>query len=403
MKVKITPSRLTGTVTAPPSKSFAHRLLIGAAAADGYSVIENVALSEDMLATADCLNALGAEIKLENGKAFVKGFNGKPKAKSELNARESGSTLRFLIPVSLLGGGGKFCGAERLMARGVSLYEEAFKDKGINFCGEKTSLTVTGKLYGGKFLIPGNVSSQYITGLLLALPLTERGGEICVLPPVESRDYINVTLAALKTLGINAIKKDENVFTVSGGQTYRAGNYAVEGDWSNAAFLYALKVMGHDVNVTGLTENSAQGDKVCKKLLAEIPAGNINFDLADCPDLAPVLFVTAAAKRGGKFTGTARLKIKESDRATAMKEELEKFGAAVTVRENEVIIEPKDFHPPKETLSSHNDHRIAMALAVIASVTGGEIDGAEAVKKSYPNFWVEMKSLGMNIEILAEK
>ena len=402
MKVKITPSRLSGTITAPPSKSFAHRLLIGAAAANGESEIKNVALSEDILATTDCLNALGAEIKLENGNAKVKGFNGKPKARAALNARESGSTLRFLIPASLLDGGGKFIGTERLMARGVSLYENAFKYKGITFFKSQTSITVKGTLSGGKFVIPGDVSSQYVTGLLLALPLTKNGGEICILPPVESRDYINVTLAALNLFGIRVEKKSENVYTVLGGQNYRAGNYTVEGDWSNAAFLYALNVLGHDVFLTGLTENSAQGDRVCKKMLSEIAAGSAKFDLADCPDLAPVLFATAAAKHGGCFTGTARLKIKESDRAAAMKAELEKFGAAVTVSENAVTIDPKDFHPPNETLSSHNDHRIAMALAVLASVTGGVIDGAEAVAKSYPNFWSDMRALGAKIEILTE-
>lgn len=401
MRAIIGPGPARGRINAPPSKSCAHRLLIGASLAEGESLLDGAAMSQDILATMDCVRALGAEIRVENGHLWVKGCGGRPLVKDllpVLPCRESGSTLRFLIPTALCAGGGIFQGAERLMARGVSVYEELLKERGVTFAGERDSLTVKGKLRPGLYRLRGDVSSQFISGLLFALPLLKEDSAIEILPPFESRGYVDMTLEALDVFGIRVDRQGEMRFLVPGGQCYRPARIAVEGDWSQAAFFYGLNALGGQIEVTGLRADSLQGDKVCKSLMQNMTRGFLQADLSDCPDLAPVLFAVAAGlENGAHFTGTRRLAIKESNRASAMADELAKFGAEISVGENEAKIAPVTLHRPKEILQGHNDHRVVMALAVLATRFGGVIDDAQAISKSYPEFFRDLAGLGVRV------
>ncbi len=399
MKAIIEPSVAKGTVKAPPSKSMAHRMLICAGLSDKESIIKGIVPSKDVLATLDCLSAIGAEYTYEDncvkirGRAPVYSKNGYC-----FKCRECGSTLRFFIPLALLTDSDcVFTGSETLMKRPLSVYEDIARKN--NFVFEKNSdgLIVKGQLEADTYKIRGDISSQFISGLLFALPLVENDSRIELIPPVESRSYINMTLQALRMFGIKAAWEGENVISVKGGQRYGSIEGEVEGDYSNAAFLEALNLIGGSVKVTGLDRESLQGDKVYEDYFEKIKKGNAQLDIADCPDLGPVLFAAAAILGGAGFTGTKRLRIKESDRAQAMKEELSKFGIRMDVGENTAEVFKGSLKRPEEILLGHNDHRIVMALSVIAVKTGAVIDGAEAVSKSFPDFFDVLRELKIEV------
>ena len=399
MNIKIEKGVAKGTVSAPPSKSMAHRMLISAALCQGVSTVRRISMCEDVRATIDCLSALGIKIE-ESGdevKVYGRGLaNILPSG--TLKCRESGSTLRFLIPMALITGKTvMFEGAGSLMKRPLGVYEELCKERGLTFIADGNTVTVRGPLHGGEFSVVGNVSSQFISGLLFALPFANEDSTIKITPPIESRSYIDLTLLALKLFGIRAEWKNEYTLFIPGRQTPCAHDVTVEGDYSGAAFLDALNVLGSDVEVQGLREDSTQGDRAYKKYFDMILRGVPTVHIGDCPDLGPVLFALAAAKSGGVFDGTRRLKIKESDRALAMASELKKFGTSVKVLEDTVVVYPADFHAPSEPLDGHGDHRIVMALATLLTLTGGEIYGAEAVNKSYPEYFEHLTALGIKV------
>lgn len=398
MKIEIKPSIAKGVIAAPPSKSFAHRFLICGALSHAQSKVHGISESDDMKATIGCLSSLGAKVQSQGDAVTI--FGGlNPKKEVTLDCIESGSTLRFMIPVALASGAEKitFKGSERLVARGVEVYEQTFENRGITFEKGKDYITVKGRLESGKYVLRGDVSSQYVSGLMLALAMLNNDSEIEILPPVESGPYIDLTVATLAKFGVKIEEKATDTFFVKGGQTFKSGEYRVEGDWSNGAILLALDSFGSQVEVTGLDQNSVQGDKACVEIFRALEKENAVIDLSDCPDLAPIAFAVAAEKNGATFVGTERLKIKESDRAAVMAQELAKCGAQVEVKENCVVVKKRDLHSPTQTLLSHNDHRIAMSLAVLMTKYGGQIDGAEAVKKSYPNFWSDIKGVGTNV------
>ncbi len=398
MKVTINPGRAQGNVLAPPSKSMAHRLLMGAGLAGGTSVIQNIDLSEDIKATLGMLEALGAEYTIEDRKVTMKGVGGKRiSSKQVLDSKESGSTLRFFIPLVLTGGEvTEFIGAKRLFERPLSVYEDICKTQEIVFEKSETGLKVEGQLQASHYKIPGNISSQFITGLLYALPLLEGDSMLEVLPPVESKAYIAMTMEALKTFGIE-IHQEENTYFIKGNQNYQPKDVTVEGDYSNAAFLDVFNLIGGNVSVSGLCSDSLQGDQIYKQYYEVLKTENSVLDIAECPDLGPILIGLAAALHGAKITGTKRLQIKESDRGAVMAEELKKFGIQVDVLENEIIVHPGSLQQPRESLSSHNDHRIAMTMATLCTLTGGVIEGAEAVKKSFPNYYEIIETLGIHV------
>ena len=399
MNVTIHKGTPSGRVTAPPSKSMAHRILISAAMAEGTSVISGVSSCADVTATVSCLVALGAKIETDGDTLTVTGVDMRGAVPhSALNCNESGSTLRFFLPIALLSGKNAiFYGAPSLMQRPMSIYEELCKRKGLTYHADGGSIAVRGPLASGEYEVAGNVSSQFISGLLFALPVLDGDSKIKILPPVESRSYIDLTVEALSLFGIEVKWTDDNTLFIKGGQKYKPRDLSVEGDYSGAAFIDAFEVFGADVAVEGLNPKSTQGDKVYRLLFDMLKKGVPTIHIGNCPDLGPILFAVAAAKHGGVFTGTNRLRIKESDRAAAMAEELSKFGVSVTVYDDKVVVYPVSFGAPSSRLHGHNDHRIVMALSVLLTLTGGEIEGAEAINKSYPSVFEDLNKLGIEV------
>ena len=424
-------------IQAPPSKSIAHRMLICAALGDGVSHISGLELSDDIKATLDCLKIMGAQVKLteENGNtsavctlytAEVTGIKGlydnnpvndrsgcDPSDKEfiDLDCKECGSTLRFLIPVcTLLYSKNilhrdqimRFTGEGRLLARPLDVYDNLFKYTFVSFVHNPDSVWVSGSLQAGDYRLEGNVSSQFITGLLLTLPMVEGNSRVHIIPPVESRPYINITIDVLREFGVEVKWEDDNTIYIPGSQKCKPIDKTIEGDWSNGAILYTLAVLqrdrGRNIVLTGLRENSSQGDKAFINMMESIDKGDNTVDISDCPDLGPILMVYLAMKGGGTLTGTSRLSIKESDRGHAMKQELEKMGATVVVEGNDIHVQSAEgLHAPSDVIDSHNDHRIAMSMAVLCSIYGGSIDDAEAVNKSFPSFFDTMRKVGIDI------
>ncbi len=401
MRYLFSKSVANGIVFAPPSKSMAHRLLICAGLSNGKSIINGITQSKDMQATLNCLKSLGAEATVSDDKVYIRGidFSGF-RYTSPLNCLESGSTIRFFVPIALLLGEEiNLCGAPSLMKRPMDIYQKLSVEHGFKFQQNDNGLVVKGPLSNGIFTVNGNISSQFITGLLFALPLLDGDSEIRIIPPVESYSYLKLTLDALSMFGIKVIEKD-NTFYISGNQKYISGEHTVEGDYSNSAFLDAFNYIGGSVLVKGLKDDSLQGDKVYKSFFPMIESENPTIDISDCPDLGPVLFALSAAKNGAVFTGTNRLRIKESDRIASMGEELSKFGVEIIADENSVIIPKSTLTSPTTVIHGHNDHRIVMAMSLLLSITGGEIDGCEAVSKSYPDFFKDIKNLGIGAELI---
>ena len=409
MNVTIIPAELSGTVTPPPSKSQAHRVLIAAALADGECTISNVAFSQDIEATMSCLESLGAEFARDGSTVTVRGMGAntmsplRRMAYPRLDCGESGSTLRFLIPVALaVRGGGIFSGRGRLMERPQKPYFDLFDKKGVFYEQKDGVLTVTGMLTPGTYQLPGDVSSQFVTGLLYALPLLERESKIVLSTPLESRGYVDMTLDTLGQFGISAIGRNRGWF-IPGGQLYQPRSLAVEGDWSQAGFWYAAKFLENPVEVAGLTPYSTQGDRVIADQAVELSGpGETALDVSGCPDLVPPLAAMAALRAGQttRLTNAARLRIKESDRLASVTQVLNALGADVTEGPDFLEIRGKETLSGGVTVDSFNDHRIAMMAAIAATRCGKPVTvlGAECVAKSYPNFWDDYEALGGKIQ-----
>lgn len=401
-KVTFTPCALSGAITAPPSKSMAHRYLICASLADGTSTIDNLDLSDDIRATIACCESLGARITVTGGRAVVQGA-GFPSdsagATGRFDCNESGSTLRFMIPPALLmGSSAVFTGSRTLLSRPLSVYENLFTETGMVFDRTETGITVYGTLKPGTFEIQGDISSQFVTGLLFALPVLEGDSRIVLTGAIESRPYIDMTLFALSQSGITARWESGNEIAVPGFQKFRPFEARVEGDWSNAAFFLAMNTFGSLIKVDGLDQDSLQGDRECTGFLRALTDGFAAIDIGACPDLGPVLFAVAAGHHGGRFTGTGRLRMKESDRAQAMCTELDRFGISTQAGDDCITVFGGELQKPALVLDGHNDHRIVMALTVLLLQTGGTINGACAVNKSFPDFFDRLTQLGAELE-----
>ncbi len=396
------PSVLSGEVNAPPSKSMAHRLLLLAALSGGKCKVKNIAYSEDVMAMTDCITALGAECKRLDGCVEVDGSGFLKDPGESLNCRESGNTLRFLIPLCLtLGKKITLSGSKRLMERPQEVYENLCAERGFIYERSERGVAVCGGLACGDYTVDGSVSSQFISGLIFALLSLDGVSRIHITPPVESRPYIDLTLKAISDFGGKAVMRGNTVEVTGGSLSPR--DVCVEGDYSNAAFLDAFNLIGGSVKTGGLDPMSAQGDKVYKTHFAALCSGAPEIDISDCPDLGPILIALAALKNGCRLTGTRRLAIKESDRTEAMKREMLKFGCKLDTADNSITIPKVDLKRPEEPLDGHNDHRIVMSMAVICSVTGGEIAGCEAVRKTYPDFFEVTERLGLRVRLDGEK
>ncbi len=383
MDLVIKPKLLSGHITPPPSKSQAHRAIIASMIAGGGEIL-NVSSSEDMKATINCMNILKNCKKGDMPKLFC---------------GESGSTLRFLIPVALaLCEGAVFSGAGRLMSRPQQPYFDIFDEIGIQYEYSDECLSVKGKLVPGEYKLLGNVSSQFITGLLFALPLIDGNSSIKLISNLESKAYVDMTIDVLEKFSIK-IEQEESSYKIKGNQEYIAYDMSVESDFSQAAFWFTANALGSKIKIEGLSENSLQGDKCIidytKKLSSEEDV--VELDVSQCPDLVPTLSAHAALRDGKetRIINAARLKIKESDRLNTVALELNKLGANVEEYDDKLIIKGvKNLKSAK--VYAHNDHRIAMMLAIAATRAFGDvtIEMAECVKKSYPNFWEHYKSLG---------
>lgn len=415
MEVKIIPHKLRGTITPPPSKSQAHRLIIAAALSDGECTITNVAFSQDILATLDAMQQLGAQWqKLSGNSIWVKGIGGgAPILGSDglphIDCGESGSTLRFLIPIALaVAGGGVFTGRGRLMERPQKPYFDLFDEKGICYTQENGELTVRGKLTSGTYALAGNVSSQFFTGLLYALSLLAGDSVIRSTTALESRSYIDMTIEAMTQFGVAVGEEDDLSFTITGGQVYRAHDCAVEADWSQAGFYYAALGIGNELEITGMNAYSVQGDmKIVPYYLNMLQSGDVELDVSDCPDLVPPLAVQAALRGEGSITrivNAARLRIKESDRLTAVTTVLNALGAHIEELDDGLVIYGKDELAGGITVDPFNDHRIAMMTAMAAARCREAVTivNAECVRKSYPNFWEDYEKLGGKLRREAE-
>ncbi len=423
MMVRLQNRIVTGEIPAISSKSDAHRLLLAAALADRETELVCNVLSDDIRATARCLAALGAGVTFSDGRILVRPIGSRQPAAQAvtLDCGESGSTLRFLLPVvSALGQNGVFAGGGRLPERPVTQLRKAMEAHGVRFSAPGAfPIHTSGALLPGAYTLPGNVSSQYITGLLFALPLLSGDSVLHILPPVESAPYIEMTLATLRRFDICAEKRGD-AYHIPGNQRYRTpGRVAVEGDWSNAAFFLAAGALGAPVTVTGLDLCSPQGDKAILDLLRRMGAVvetsqnavrvspgrlcGIAQDMADIPDLAPVFAVAAACARAGttRLENAGRLRLKESDRLAAIAELLQSLGVSCTQTADTLTV------PGGQTVlggrtSGFHDHRMVMAAAVASVCAAGPviIEGAEAVEKSYPHFFKDWESIGGNVDVL---
>lgn len=406
MNITIQPTLLKGSITPPASKSQAHRAVIAAALAGGVSALGNLAQSQDISATLNCMETMGAGVEQVRAETVrIHGLGNSIAQRREeclcFDCGESGSTLRFLIPIALaVAGGGVFTGRGRLMERPQQPYFDIFEEKGIFYEKKDGVLTVKGELKPGTYKLPGNVSSQFITGLLYALPLLEGDSEILLTTALESEGYVDMTLEVLAQFGVRVTRK-ENGFLVPGGQQYQSRDVSVESDWSQAAFWYAARALGSDVNIGGLNDRSAQGDRVVAVQFEQLTGlGDVELDVSQCPDLVPALAAMAAVRQGTTcITNAARLRIKESDRLAAVTQVLNAMGADVTEQADGLTIVGRQALAGGVSVDSHNDHRIAMMAAIAAThcERAVVVMGAQCVAKSYPGFWEDYENLGGRI------
>lgn len=422
--IKITPSPLKGEISIPPSKSLAHRAVICGGLSEGVSNIENIIFSDDIKATIRGMESLDVKVKdnssreedsLKRKKLVIEGKSKLKLTKDTIDCIESGSTLRFLIPIALLTGEEvTFKGRGKLVSRPLNIYYDIFQEQGIvyeNNNGE-LPLKIKGNLKPDTFYVKGNVSSQFITGLMFSLPLLSEDSKIVMTTELESKGYVDLTIDCLQKFGVKIENRNYKEFYIRGNQKYISRDYRVEGDFSQAAFWIVAGILGASIKCNDLNIDSLQGDKAILNIVEQMGAdikisegqievkesktSGIVIDASECPDLVPVLATLAALSEGTtKIINAERVRIKECDRLKAMATELNKIGGEVEELKDGLIIKGKN-SLKGGIVDSWNDHRIAMAMAV-ASIKCEEpliITNSGAVKKSYPQFWEDFRRLG---------
>lgn len=429
MKIKIRPGKLNGTIEIPPSKSYSHRAVIAAALAENgkKSKIDNLKFSVDITTTTDIMENWGAEIERFESALEIIGNGGKVVPRDKyVQCNESGSTIRFLIPVGITSKNELvFDGKGKLVDRPLDSYYRIFDKQGLKYetTGGKLPLTVNGKLKPGNYEIDGNISSQFITGLLYALPLLEGDSKLIINKNLESKGYVDLTLEILKLAGIEIVNNDYKSFDIRGNQTYKPFDYIVEGDYSQVAFWIVAGIISanrdNEVKCLHVNKNSLQGDREIIEIVTRMEANLEIFDdyvivkpsktkgtvidISQCPDIGPVLTVLAALSEGEtRIINGERLRIKESDRITSIKTELNKLGGNVSEEGDSLIIQGVEGFRGGITVNAWNDHRIAMSLAIASTRCEKEIilEEAESVRKSYPHFWDDFVKMGGEIEVI---
>ena len=426
MKVKIKQKKLGGTIPIPPSKSYSHRAIIAAALATSnkdkeVSRIDNLKYSVDITTTTEIMENWGANIEIGEDFEIIKGNSGIVNPKDEYTqCNESGSTIRFLIPIGLSNNNKiVFDGKGKLVERPLDSYYKIFDEQGIKYSNNNgwLPLNVDGQLKPGKYEIEGNISSQYITGLLYALPLLNGDSELKINKTLESKGYIDLTLEILEMSGIKVENNNYKSFFIKGNQKYNPFDYVIEGDYSQVAFWIVAGILGSEIKCLHVKKDSLQGDREIIEIVQRMGANVEIFDdyiivkpsqtygtvidISQCPDIGPILTVLAALSKGEtKIINAERLRIKESDRITSIKTELNKLGANVEEVGDSLVINGVERLTGSTELSAWNDHRIAMSLAIASIKCDGEIviDEAESVKKSYPHFWEDFKKMGGDVE-----
>ncbi len=395
MKVRINKSVLKGNVDIIGSKSYAHRYIIASFLSRKENRLLNVPLSDDIITTLNAIKALGAKYSILDKDTVL--INYDESRFNEIECLESGSTLRFMIPVSLyLYGKSRFKVSYRLFKRGIEEYKHIFKNKNIEIKTENNIIELNGIITPGVYNVDASSSSQYVSGMLFVLPLLDGDSVLVLDNQINSKPYIDITISVLREYGINIDMIDNKIF-VKGNQSYNNFVHYVEGDYSSASFIDAFNYFGSNVKINGLNNDSLQGDKKYIEYFSQLKNKYSVIDVSNSIDLAPILFVFASLKHGGKFTGTDRLMIKESNRSEAIKEELGKIGIDIEIGNNFVIINQNDIKIKNVCFISHNDHRIAMALSLYSTIMNIEIDDYECVNKSYKEYFDVLKSLGADI------
>ena len=412
MKI-IKADKLVGELSPPPSKSVLHRYIIASSLAKGVSKIENISFSEDIIATIEAMKKLGAKIEQKDNYLLIDGSDTFKNLNEniEIDCNESGSTLRFLFPLSIVEENKVlFKGRGKLFKRPMTPYFENFEKYKIKHSYiDENKILLEGKLKAGIYEIDGNISSQFITGLLFSLPLLEGESKIIINGKLESSNYIDISLECLSKFGIKIINNSYQEFIIEGNQSYRAGNYRTEADYSQAAFFLVANAIGSNIKINDLSENSLQGDKKIIDYISEIDNWNskdtLILDGSETPDIIPILSLKAVVSgKKIEIVNIKRLRIKESDRLKATVEELSKLNFDLIEKKDSILINSREnFKVNKNekvvSLSAHSDHRIAMMIAIAATCYDGEIllDNLDCVKKSYPNFWEVFLSLGGKI------
>ena len=417
MKAKITPSKCHGTVKIPPSKSMAHRAIICASLAKGTSLLSNIDYSVDIRTTIECMRKLGAEIECHKNEVIINGIDDFTHLKDpHIECNESGSTLRFLIPLfSLTNEKIIFTGKNRLLKRPQKIYKDIFQQAGLYFNQTETEIEIHGCLPYGEYTLQGNVSSQFISGLLFTLPLLSKDSRIHILPPFESKSYIDLTIQMMKRFHVSIEWEDDLTLFIKGKQKYQPRSVIMEGDFSQFAFFGVLGAINSELYISGMDASSLQGDKQILDILRNFKAhleesGGLyhiqpsclqahDIDLKNCPDLGPILCILAMFSKGDTHIKNAsRLRLKESDRIEAMISECAKMGCHIEANDDEMVIHG-GYHKRPVSLFGWKDHRIVMACAVALSVIGGEIEGCEAITKSYPSFFNDLKAVGIEVSL----
>ena len=412
MKI-IKADKLVGELSPPPSKSVLHRYIIASSLAKGISKIENISFSEDIIATIEAMKKLGAKIEQKDNYLLIDGSDTFKNLNEniEIDCNESGSTLRFLFPLSIVKENKVlFKGRGKLFKRPMTPYFQNFEKFKIKHSYiDENAILLEGKLKAGIYEIDGNISSQFITGLLFSLPLLDRESKIIINGKLESSNYIDISLDCLSKFGIKIINNSYQEFIIEGNQSYRAGNYRTEADYSQAAFFLVANAIGSKIRINDLSENSLQGDKKIIDYISEIDNWNskdtLILDGSETPDIIPILSLKAAVSgKKIEIINVERLRIKESDRLKATVEELSKLNFDLIEKKDSILINSREALKANKnekivSLSAHSDHRIAMMIAIAATCYDGEIllDNLDCVKKSYPNFWEVFLSLGGKI------